>query len=249
MQAKHTPGAARLLPLLTAALAAALLIQPAVAQDKPPARSATKAAPKSKANLMTRDELRACMNEQDRLQAIRAGIDREQATLDQQKATVERVSKEIGALADLVEANEAKGRMGQVRVRVIMGYSRGTLGGCVSMLVPAEHMRDSGGREPHLFVISPARPSSARRAPRSPTRSAASSKSCSPIYRCVSTPIHGSDARECLLRAPCSSRRSSRTVRSSATSMASTGARAHLRARVGACVCMKGCTGVGACVG
>ena len=37
-------------------------------------------------------------------------------TLDQQKATIERVSKEIGALADLVEANEAKGRMGQVRV-------------------------------------------------------------------------------------------------------------------------------------
>ena len=37
-------------------------------------------------------------------------------TLDQQKATVERVSKEIGALADLVEANKAKGRMGQVRV-------------------------------------------------------------------------------------------------------------------------------------
>ena len=38
-------------------------------------------------------------------------------TLDQQKATVERVSKEVGALADLVEENEAKGRMGQVRVR------------------------------------------------------------------------------------------------------------------------------------
>jgi hypothetical protein len=36
-------------------------------------------------------------------------------TLDQQRATIERVSKEIGALADLVEANEAKGRMGQVR--------------------------------------------------------------------------------------------------------------------------------------
>ncbi len=36
-------------------------------------------------------------------------------TLDQQEATVERVSKEICALADLVEANKAKGRMGQVR--------------------------------------------------------------------------------------------------------------------------------------
>ncbi len=69
MQAKHTPGPSRGLPLLTAALAALLLIQPAVAQEtapaKPPAKSTAKAAPKNKANLMTRDELRACMNEQD----------------------------------------------------------------------------------------------------------------------------------------------------------------------------------------
>ena len=44
------------------------------------------------------------------------------------------MSKEIGALADLVEANEAKGRMGQVRAscarlcagthKVLTGYSR-----------------------------------------------------------------------------------------------------------------------------
>ncbi len=64
---------------------------------------------------------------------------RDAGTLDQQKATIERVSKEIGALADLVEANEAKGRLGQVRVGapdyVLTGYSslltwhsRGTLG-------------------------------------------------------------------------------------------------------------------------
>ena len=38
-------------------------------------------------------------------------------TLDQQQATIERVSKEIGALLDLVEENEAKGRVGQVRAR------------------------------------------------------------------------------------------------------------------------------------
>ena len=37
-------------------------------------------------------------------------------TLDQQQATIERLSKEIGALLDLVEENEAKGRVGQVRV-------------------------------------------------------------------------------------------------------------------------------------
>ncbi len=49
-------------------------------------------------------------------------------TLDEQKATVERVSKEIGALADLVEANEAKGRMGQVRASKAQPmYSPGTM--------------------------------------------------------------------------------------------------------------------------
>jgi hypothetical protein len=40
-------------------------------------------------------------------------------TLDQQRAMIEHVSKEIGALADLVEENEAKGRMGQVRTSAL----------------------------------------------------------------------------------------------------------------------------------
>ncbi len=48
-------------------------------------------------------------------------------TLDAQKATIERVSKEIGALAALVEENEAKGRMGQVCASALHTmYSRGT---------------------------------------------------------------------------------------------------------------------------
>ena len=82
-------------------------------------------------------------------------------TLDQQKATVERVSKEIGALADLVEENEAKGRMGQVCASkaqpmyspgtmrryshtVLTRYPRGTrVPRCMSMLMLARHMRDS----------------------------------------------------------------------------------------------------------
>ena len=41
---------------------------------------------------------------------------------------IERVSKEIGALSDLVKENEAKGRLGQVRTE---GYlNRGVLEGC-----------------------------------------------------------------------------------------------------------------------
>ena len=47
-------------------------------------------------------------------------------TLDQQQATIERVSREIGALLDLVEENEAKGRVGQARgtTRVSLSVGR-----------------------------------------------------------------------------------------------------------------------------
>jgi hypothetical protein len=54
-------------------------------------------------------------------------------TLDQQRAMIERVSKEIGALSDLVEENEAKGRVGQVCISALSSarlmYPRGTVRG------------------------------------------------------------------------------------------------------------------------
>ena len=110
MQAKRTPSPSRLLRLLTAALAAAVLIQPASAQDKPPAKSATKSAPKSKANLMTRDELRACMNEQDRLQALRTKVDQEQAALDQQKSRVQAMDADRQKRASALDPADEAGR-------------------------------------------------------------------------------------------------------------------------------------------
>jgi chromosome segregation ATPase len=95
MQATQTPGRSRGLPLATAALAALLLIQPAVAQDKAPTNAPAKATAKSKANLMTRDELRACMDEQDSLRATRTKIDQEQGALDRQKASVQAMDAEL----------------------------------------------------------------------------------------------------------------------------------------------------------
>jgi vacuolar-type H+-ATPase subunit I/STV1 len=95
MQATKTPGRSRGLPLLTAALAALLLIQPAVAQDKASTKTPPKATTKSKANLMTRDELRACMDEQDGLQVTRTKINQEQGALDQQKAQVQAMDAEL----------------------------------------------------------------------------------------------------------------------------------------------------------
>jgi hypothetical protein len=114
MQAIHTSGPSRALPLATAALAALLLIHPAVAQEKsttkPPAKSTAKTAPKSKANLMTRDELRACMNEQDRLQAIRTKVDQEQAALDQQKARVQAMDADRQKRAAALDPADEAGR-------------------------------------------------------------------------------------------------------------------------------------------
>jgi hypothetical protein len=118
MQAMQIPGPSRALPLLTAALATLLLIQPAVAQEKsstkPPAKTTAKptttAAPKNKANLMTRDELRACMNEQDRLQVIRTRVDQEQAALDQQKARVQTMDADRQRRAAALDPTDEAGR-------------------------------------------------------------------------------------------------------------------------------------------
>lgn len=74
-------------------LALVLCGQPAIAQDTGK-KTTAKTAPKTKPNVMTRDELRACMNEQDRLQATRTKIDREQTELDQQKSRVQAMDAE-----------------------------------------------------------------------------------------------------------------------------------------------------------
>lgn len=114
MHARHTPGPVRALPLLAAALAALLLLPPAFAQEKastkPPAKTMTKAAPKSKANLLTRDELRACMDEQDRLQPIRTRIDQDQATLEQQKARIQSMDADRQKRAAALDPADEAGR-------------------------------------------------------------------------------------------------------------------------------------------
>jgi len=114
MQANQTPGPSHALPLLTAALAALLLVQPAVAQEKTPARPPAKGTasepPKSKANVMTRDELRACMNEQDRLRAIRTRIDQEQAALDQQMSRVQAMDADRQKRAAALDPADEAGR-------------------------------------------------------------------------------------------------------------------------------------------
>lgn len=96
--------------LAAAALAMALIARPALAADAPPTTPAKKAPPKSatkaKPKVMTRDELRVCMNEQDRLQQITAGMKSEQADLEQLKADAQRIDAELASKVGTVDPND-----------------------------------------------------------------------------------------------------------------------------------------------
>lgn len=96
--------------LLAAAVAALALAQPAVAQSTAPKKGAVKSTPQNKANLMTRDELRACMNEQDRLQQIRMAVEQGQTSLDQQKAQVLAMDAELQKKAAALVADDEAAR-------------------------------------------------------------------------------------------------------------------------------------------
>ena len=86
----------RWVALAASAFAALLLAQPAVSQDASTKKAPAKAAaPKAKPNVMTRDELRTCMNEQDRLKEARTRFDQEQVALDQQRDQVKALDAEL----------------------------------------------------------------------------------------------------------------------------------------------------------
>lgn len=102
---------ARCYGLASAALAAALIAQPALAADttqSAPAKPAqSRSATKGKPKVMTRDELRVCMSEQDRLQKITAEIKSGQAELERQKADVQRIDAELAnKVATPIDAND-----------------------------------------------------------------------------------------------------------------------------------------------
>jgi len=87
------------LPLRAALIAVFLLASAGapnriLAADAPPKTPAAKPA-KGKANVMTRDELRACMDERDRLQEIRNQVQRENTALNTQQADIRKLDAEI----------------------------------------------------------------------------------------------------------------------------------------------------------
>lgn len=76
-------------------LAASTLLLPAYAADPPAKKAPAKQQGKSKPKPMSRDQLRACMDEQDRLLAMRENVLKEQTSLDQQRAEVARMDAEL----------------------------------------------------------------------------------------------------------------------------------------------------------
>ena len=93
---KTTLCGARLVGLLAAGLLAVLLA-PAYGADAPAKKSSPKqqGAGKTKPRPMSRDQLRACMDQQDRLLTMRESVLKEQTSLDQQRADVARMDADL----------------------------------------------------------------------------------------------------------------------------------------------------------
>ena len=93
---KNNSSSARLHALLAGGLVAAVsLVLPAYAADLPPTKATTKQPGKTKAKPMTRDQLRSCMDQQDRLMVMREKVLKEQTSLDQQLAQVKSMDAEL----------------------------------------------------------------------------------------------------------------------------------------------------------
>ena len=80
---------------LSIGLLASAMLLPAYAADPPPKTAPAKQQGKAKQKPMSRDQLRACMDQQDRLVAMRESVLKEQASLDQQRAEVARMDAEL----------------------------------------------------------------------------------------------------------------------------------------------------------
>ncbi len=93
---QNTPRARRLaVPLITVGLLAASFSTPAYAADPPPKKAPAKQQGKPKPKPMSRDQLRSCMDQQDRLTVMRENVLKEQTSLDQQRAQVKSMDAEL----------------------------------------------------------------------------------------------------------------------------------------------------------
>lgn len=93
---QNTPRARRVgAPLIVIGLLAASFSLPAYATSSAPKKAPSKQQGKSKPKPMSRDQLRSCMDQQDRLMAMRENVLKEQTSLDQQRAEVKSMDAEL----------------------------------------------------------------------------------------------------------------------------------------------------------
>ena len=85
----------RLPRLLAGGCVIAALLVPAYAADAPAKKKTPTQIKKSKPKPMTRDQLRSCMDQQDRLMVMRENVLKEQTALDQQRAEVKSMDAEL----------------------------------------------------------------------------------------------------------------------------------------------------------
>jgi hypothetical protein len=102
--------------VVVACLAACLAAPAAWAADPPATPSASKPAAKPAAkagrgkNVMTRDELRACMDEQDRLQGLRSKVEKEQASLDRTRNEVASIDEQLARKRETLDPADEPGK-------------------------------------------------------------------------------------------------------------------------------------------
>ena len=93
---QNTPRARRVgAPLIVIGLLTASFSLPAYATSPAPKKAPAKQQGKSKPKPMSRDQLRSCMDQQDRLMVMRENVLKEQTSLDQQRAEVKSMDAEL----------------------------------------------------------------------------------------------------------------------------------------------------------
>ena len=108
---KNTPRGTLVTALITAGLLAASSVLPsASAADPPPKKAPAKQQSKSKPKPMSREQLRSCMDQQDRLLVMRENVLKEQASLDEQRAEVTRMDAELDRKRAALDPADAAGK-------------------------------------------------------------------------------------------------------------------------------------------
>jgi hypothetical protein len=105
---KTTVDNSRVRRLFAGGFVIAAFLVPAYAADPPAKKAPTQS--KSKPKPMSRDQLRSCMDQQDRLMVMRENVLKEQTSLDQQRAEVKSMDAELERKRAALDPSDAAGK-------------------------------------------------------------------------------------------------------------------------------------------